>query len=623
MADVVGYSRLTHVDEPGTLSEFKRHLKEYIQPAIRHSNGKLIKTLGDGLLATFDSPVNAVRCALEMQAGAGRCNGAIPASRQLRFRIGINLGDVVFEKNDVFGDAVNVASRLETLARPSTIIASDSVAQYIKGKLRVTLDDLGEQRVKNIPEPVRAWQVNPAEGIGEDRPSPVRARLPAVAVLPFQNISGDPDQHYFSDGVTEDIITELARFKTLSVIARTSSFVYRDKAVDIKQVAEELNAQFVVEGSVRKLGNRVRVTVQLVEADSGLHVWAEKYDVPLEKLFEIQDDVTRRVVATLLPRIEAEELARRRPTVRMRAYDHYLRGKALFYAARDAAARAEARRYFERAIAIDPDFARAYCYLSAIDNNRLQYEAAGTAIALLRDRAREYALKAVALDPNDPLAHFSVAWTYLWRREFELARKHFDVATSLNPNDADFAMDRGTTLMFLGEPENAIRIMSEGMRLNPYHPDSYRADFAEACFVAHRYDEMITLAEQLEDRSPRFTAWKAAAYAYVDRLRDARRNADAFLSSVRAIWEGAPEADEADFVDWMLSFCPFRRQSDTDHLVEGLRRAGLRVRQRARKARPSKPVFSKQPVVAILARDRSKRSGGHRNGQKESQGPQE
>jgi TolB-like protein/class 3 adenylate cyclase len=578
MADVVGYSRLAGSDETYTLTEFKQHMSAYIRPAIRRCHGRLVKTMGDGFLAEFDSAVNAVECALSLQQGAALRNALVEVDRQLRFRIGINLGDVVFEDDDVLGDGVNVAARLQTLAEPGGIVVSQSIAQHLGGKLDVLLEDLGNQALKNIAQPVHAFRarIPPAlahSGVKTEH----AASTPTVAVLPLVNLSKDPEQSYFSDGITEDMITELSRFRTLSVVARTSSFVYRDRSVDVKQIANELNVQFVVEGSVRQIDQRVRITVQLIHAGSRRHVWAEKYDVGLQDIFSVQDDITRRVVATIVPKIEAEELeiARRRPTSHMRAYDCYLRGKAKYHAAADGPGKIEARRLFEEAIRLDPEFARPYCYLAAIDNSLALFSAAGTSLAPLREQAKQFALKAAALDDSDPLTHLSLAWSHLWRREFDAARKHLDIATALNPNDADRAMDRGTTLMYLGEPDAAIDIMLGAMRLNPFHPESYIVDLAEAYFTAHRYDDMIRLAEQIQGGSPSFMAWKAAAYAYSGREQDARRCAEQFVNGVHAIWGGDPAAGPNEYVEWLMSFCPFRRQEDADHLVLGLQRAGL------------------------------------------------
>ncbi len=576
MADVVGYSRMTHLDEQGTLAEVRHRVDEQMRPLIRRHRGKLVKTLGDGVLAEFSSPVDAVHCALALQEASVERNRTQPKDKQLEFRIGINLGDIVLEDDDILGDCVNVAARLQTLADPGGILVSQALAQHVKGKLSAPLEDLGEKKLKNIPEPVRVFKVLvPGAVAGRTARTEKGSTAPSIAVLPFVNMSGDPEQRYFSDGITEDIITELSRFRTLSVIARNSSFVYRDRAVDVKQIADELGVQFVVEGSVRKLEERVRITVQAINADSRRHIWADKYDVDMSDIFAVQDDVTRRVVATLVPKLEAEELESARKRPHARAYDCYLRGKAAYYSAHEAKAWVEAAKYFEEAIAIDPQFAAPYCYLARIENNFTMFGAAGTPLAPFRERAWQYAKTAVALDDSDAHAHFCLAWCHLWRHEFEAARKHLDISTRLNPNDAERAVDRGTTLMYLGEVDAAVESMTLGIRLNPYHPDAFLGDLAEAYFVAHRYDEMLKLAAQIPDPSPRFPAWKAAAFAYVGRQDEARREAENFIARVRAIWAGDAAAGPREYVAWLLSFSPFRNESDRRHLIEGLKRAGI------------------------------------------------
>jgi TolB-like protein len=578
MADVVGYSRLTRLDEPGTLAEVRLRVNEQMRPQIRRHRGKLVKTLGDGVLAEFSSPVDAVQCALALQEASSARNRTQQKEKQLELRIGINLGDVVLEDGDILGDGVNIAARLQTLADPGGIVISHALAQHVKGKLSATLEDLGEKKLKNIPDPVRVYKVLlPGAVAGRPARQEKASATPSIAVLPFLNMSGDPEQSYFSDGITEDIITELARFRTFQVIARNSSFVYRDKAVDVKQIADELGVEFVVEGSVRKLDERVRITVQVINAETRRHVWADKYDVDLSGIFAVQDDVTRRVVATLVPKIEAEELenARKRPTAHVRAYECYLRGKALYFSGLDAKGRAGAQKFFEEAIALDPQFAAPYCYLARIENNFTMFSAAGVPLEPFRLRAWQYAQKAVALDDSDPHAHFCLAWCHLWRHEFEAARKHLDISMRLNPNDAERAVDRGTTLMYLGEVEAGIESMNLGIRLNPYHPDAFLGDLAEAYFVARRYDDMLKLAEQIRDPSPRFPAWKAAAYAYAGRQEEARHAAEDFVARVRAIWAGDASAGTPQYVAWLLSFSPFRSQADRRHLVEGLKRAGL------------------------------------------------
>jgi TolB-like protein/class 3 adenylate cyclase len=577
VADIAGYSRLMGEDEARTFAEFKRLLKNAIKPAIRRRKGRIIKMLGDGFLAEFDSPVNAVNCALAIQSASGRRSKAVPADQQIHFRIGINLGDIIVENGDIAGDAVNIAARLQALADPGSILVSDSVFQHVKGKVEAGLEDMGPQSLKNIAQAVRAYRTRPNVDISVARRALQEFERPVIAVLPFSNFSGEASQQYFTDGMTEDLITELSRFRMVSVIARNSSFVYRDKAADVRRVGQDLNAQFVVEGSVRQLDQSMRITVQLVHAETRRHIWAEHYDAQMDNLFSVQDDVTRRIVATLIPRIESDELekSRRHPTGHMRAYDCYLRGMAEYHAARDGAGIERARRHFEEAIRMDPDFARAYVQLARIENVMTTYAAAGTPLGPLRQRAWELTLRAASLDDSDPATHLSLAWGHLYRSEFEAAQRHLDIATQLNPNDAELAVDRGTTLMCLGDPNSAIELIKAGIRLNPFHTDSCLADLAEAYYVARRYDEAIKIAEQIADPWPRFAGWRAAAYAMAGRQVEAKQHVEAFERKVREIWAGDPNAGPAEYISWLLSWSPFRRQEDIDHLVTGLERAGL------------------------------------------------
>jgi TolB-like protein len=583
VADIAGYSRLMGEDEARTFAEFKRLLKNAVRPAIRRRKGRIIKMLGDGFLVAFDSPVNAVNCGLAIQSASARRRQVLPDDQQIHFRIGINLGDIIVEPDgDVAGDAVNIAARLQAIADPDGLLLSDSVYQHVKGKIEIGFEDLGPQSLKNIAEPVRVYRTRPALGAPAEKRASLGFERPVIAVLPFANFSGEVSQQYFSDGMTEDLITELSRFRMVSVIARNSSFVYRDKPADVRQVGHDLNAQFVVEGSVRQLDQSVRITVQLVHAETRRHIWAERYDAQIDSLFSVQDDVTKRIVATLVPRIESEELekSRRHPTGHMRAYDCYLRGMAEYHAARDGAGIGRARRHFEDAIRMDADFARAYVQLARIENVMTTYAAAGTPLGPLRLRAWELTLRAASLDDSDPTTHLSLAWGHLYRKEFEAAQRHLDIATQLNPNDAELAVDRGTTLMCLGDPDTAIELINAGIRLNPFHSDSCLADLAEAYYVARRYDDAIKIAEQIADPWPRFAGWRAAAYAMAGRQADAEQAGDAFQKKVREIWAGAPNAGPADYIAWLLSWSPFRRQEDTDHLVNGLERAGLRKHSR-------------------------------------------
>jgi TolB-like protein/class 3 adenylate cyclase/Flp pilus assembly protein TadD len=579
-ADIVGYSELCRRDESGTRTEYNRRLRVWIRPAILRCRGRLIAEAGDSLLVEFDSAVNAVGCACAIQEKMIADNLDMPAESQLHFRVGVHLGEVIVEGKGIQGEHVNLAERIQSVADPDGILVSQTVYDQVKGKLSLTFRDLGERQAKDIA--VRVYGVGNAAGPPLSSPRPSASFKPVVAVLPFLNLSTDPEQQYFGDGVAEDLLTALSRFRTLSVISRNSSFLYRDKNLDVKDIGRELGAQYVIEGSIRKLGSRVRITAQLINTDSRHHVWAENYDADMTDLFAVQDNVTRRVAAAIVPHIEREELevARHRPTQSHRAYDCFLRGKAAFYAAHDGASIEEARQHFEEARSIDPQFAGAYLWLARIDNTLTIYSRAGMPLTALREQAWGYVQKAAALDDKDARIQLNLAWCHLWRGQFEAARRHCDMIGQLNPNDPDLAIDRGTTLVCLGEPEAAIQVMTEGIRLNPLHPDSHLADLAEAYFMAGRYDEMIAIADRIfPDPSRRFAAWKAAGYALAGHREKAAEEARRFVDSVRAIWAGDPDAGVDGYVDWLLSFYPLRRKQDRDHLLAGLRLAGLEIRE--------------------------------------------
>jgi adenylate cyclase len=577
-ADIVGYGELCRRDEAGTRAEFKRRLRVSIRPAILRCKGRLIEEVGDSLLAEFDSAVNAVRCAAAIQEKMIADNRDMPAEGQLHFRIGVHLGEVIADGKGIQGENVNLAERIQSVADPDGVLVSQTVHDQVKGKLPLTFRDLGERQAKDIA--VRVFAVGNGAGPPPSPPPPSASFKPVVAVLPFLNLSTDPEQQYFGDGMAEDLLTALSRFRTLSVISRDSSFLYRNKNLDVKTVGRELGAQYVIEGSVRKLGSRVRITAQLINTDSRHHIWAENYDADVTDIFAVQDDVTRRVAAAIVPHIERDELevARHRPTRSHRAYDCFLRGKAGFYAAHDGASIEEARQHFEEALSIDPRFAGAYLWLARIDNTLTIYSRAGMPLTALRERAWGYVQKAAALDDKDARIQLNLAWCNLWRGQFEAARRHCDMIGQLNPNDPDLAIDRGTTLVCLGEPEAAIEVMTEGIRLNPLHPDSHLADLAEAYFMAGRYDEMIAIADRIfPDPSRRFAAWKAAGYALAGHREKAAEEAQRFVDNVQAIWAGDPDAGVAGYVEWLLSFYPFRRKQDRDHLLAGLRLAGLEI----------------------------------------------
>jgi TolB-like protein/class 3 adenylate cyclase len=373
-ADVAGYSRLMGANEEGTLSRLKAVRKALIDPAIASHRGRIVKTTGDGMLVEFASAVDAVRSSAKVQRGMAEQNAALPQDQRIEFRIGIHVGDIIIDDNDIFGDGVNIAARLEGIAEPGGICISDDAQRQVRGKVDIAFEDMGSQTLKNIVEPMRTWRVQlgrpaAAQQVSDESQAPVLALpdKPSIAVLPFQNMSGDPEQEYFADGMVEDIITALSKFKSLFVIARNSSFTYKGKAVGIKQVGRELGVHYVLEGSVRKAGGRARIAGQLIDAATGTHLWADRFEGPLDDIFELQDSVTRSVVGAIAPRlIEASEAAAiRKPLERWDSYDHYLRALPLFYQGQgDLASLIEAQKIFRKIISSDVRFAPAYACMA-------------------------------------------------------------------------------------------------------------------------------------------------------------------------------------------------------------------------------------------------------------------
>jgi len=361
-ADVAGYSRLMGIDEEGTLTALKAHRRELIDPKIAEHRGRIVKTTGDGALVEFASPVDAVRCALEIQRAMAERNAAIPEERRIEFRIGINVGDIIIDEGDIYGDGVNIAARVESLASPGSICISDNGYQQIS-KLALDVSDMGERQLKNIPQPVRLYDIR-LNGTSA-RPVLALPDRPSIAVLPFQNMSGDPEQEYFSDGLSEDIITLLSAWRSFPVIARNSSFAFKKQSRDIRMIARELSARYVIEGSVRKSSNRVRVTAQLIDAESGHHLWAKKFDGALDDVFALQDEITRQIVISVEPEMEKAEL-RKSETKRstsLDAWDYFLRGRAFLHQLTPEDV-VRARAMFERAVELDPQYSDAWAGLS-------------------------------------------------------------------------------------------------------------------------------------------------------------------------------------------------------------------------------------------------------------------
>jgi len=481
-ADVAGYSRLMGADEEGTHERLKAHLRELVDPKIKEHRGRTVKNTGDGFLADFPSVVDAVRCAVEVQRGLSERNAGIPPEKRIEFRIGINLGDVIVEEHDIFGDGVNVAARLEGLAEPGGVIVSNTVHDHVRDRLPLGFEDLGEQQVKNIARPVRVYRVRenpagPAEDPGPGLPQPLPLPdKPSIAVLPFENMSSDPEQEFCADGIAEDVITAVSRYPSLFVIARNSCFTYKGRAVDVKRVGLELGVRYVLEGSLRKSGNRIRVTAQLVEAETGKHVWAERYDRDLADIFAVQDEITEAVTIAVAPAIAAAEQQRamRKPPESLDAWGAYQRG--LWHLSKvSAEENALAEKFFQRAIDLDPIFAGGYTGLAAAINRAgAMFLTRNLAEALSTEEA--LARRAVALDGDDAEARSRLAIALQSRGDYQGGQAEAERALVISPNLADAHGALGVVLTFSGRPEEGLASLKTCVRLDPRAPRPWCID---------------------------------------------------------------------------------------------------------------------------------------------------
>ena len=572
-ADVAGYSRLMGQDEVGTMRTLTAY-REVMDSLIGQHRGRIANTAGDSVLAEFPSVVDAVKCAVEVQEELREKNEGVPADRHW-FRIGVHVGDVMVRGGDLLGDGVNVAARLQALAEPGGVCVSGDAHQYARRALPITFLDLGQQEIRNIPEGVRAFAVQstgqnaalPQEHSAKPLPLPDK---PSIAVLPFANLSGDPEQEYFADGVVEDIITALSRFRWLFVIARNSSFTYKGHPADVKQVGRELGVRYVLRGSFRKAAGRVRITGQLIEASTGHQVWGDRFDGGLEDLFALQDEVSSSVVGALAPRLEQAEIerVRRKPTESLDAYENYVRGLASI----DRGTKegfAEALPLFYRAIELDPQFASAHGVLAQAYSMRL---ANGWMLEPEKEiaEALRLARKAIELDRNDPVALASSGHVLGYvGREFENGAAFIRQALQLNPNFAGAWQVLGFNAVYQGEPDAAIEHQSRAMRLSPLDPLRGYIDacIAYAHFIAGRYDEAASWARDAIRHQPHFVGGHriaAASNALAGRLDEAR----AAISALR-------EADPTFRLSNMWTRIPLRRPEDRARLEEGLRKGGL------------------------------------------------
>jgi adenylate cyclase len=569
-ADVAGYSRLMAIDAGGTVASLDA-ARAVFRAQIESNHGRVIDMAGDSVLAVFETAAGAVTAAVAVQHALSLASDASPHDRQMRFRIGVHMGDVI-EKADgtVYGDGVNIAARLEGLADPGGITVSDAVHGTVRGKVSASFVDQGEQQVKNIAHPVRAFKLMPATSTSAAAPSPApMPRLPnkpSLAVLPFTNMSGDPEQEYFADGITEDIITDCSKISGLFVIARNSTFTFKKQSVDIKEVGRKLGVRHVLEGSVRRAGMRVRINVQLIDAESGGHVWADRYDRDLEDIFLVQDEVTRKIVQTLEVALTGSETARRqdRGKVNVEAYDHLIRGKSCILHF-SAAGMIEARAMLERAVEIDPGLAQAYAFLAIVHSTEY-VNAWNGATASDLEHALTLARKACEADTFEPASHDALAVVLMWMRRPDEAEPAARRALELDPNSAQCHGTLGSVLHFAGQQEQAIESLEQALRLDPqFHV--WMHSLGRAQFSVGRYAEAEATFKRRLIHMPSSDitrAYLASLYGHTDRHDEARR-----------LWEELMAINPRYTIEHARQVLPYRDPAPFEHFVQGLRKAGL------------------------------------------------
>jgi adenylate cyclase len=565
-ADIAGYSALMGADEARTVRDLKGH-QAVVIPMVGEFAGRIIDTAGDGILAEFPSVVNAVECAVAIQSKMAERNAAIEPARRMQFRVGINIGDVVYDEARIYGDGINVAARLEGIAEAGGICISSKVYEEISGRIDLSCQDIGEQQLKNIARPVRAYHVR-LDGIAPTAtPAPALPEKPSIAVLPFLNMSGDPEQEYFADGMTEDLITDLSKASGLFVIARNSSFAYKGRSVKVQEIGRDLGVRFVLEGSVRKAGNRVRITAQLIDAGSGGHLWAERFDRDLTDIFSTQDEVVEKIVGALAVTLTQgeEQRLRRRATGSVEAYESWLRARELLTrGTRESVV--QARAMYRRAIEIDGNFAAPHAGLAlAAISDYVSDWAPDPARAL--DEAERWARRAVELNDQDPVSHMALGNVLLWRRDHEGALAECRRMIALDPNFAQGHTATGLALMYAGRAAEALWPIAMAMRLDPHYAPIVLHFLAQANFSLGKYE---TAAQQLVDRIARNPGTDASrmllasCYGHLGRAQDAR-----------STWAQLLEVNPDFSLMQRARVLPYKDAGDFQRIAEGLAKAGL------------------------------------------------
>ena len=570
-ADVVGYSRLMGVDETGTLAALRGHREELIDPLIAKHGGRIVKTMGDGLLLEFPSVVDATQCVIEVQQGMAERNQDIETDQRIIFRIGINLGDIIIEGEDILGDGVNIAARLQEIAEPGGVAISGRVHDDVRDRLDAGFADIGEQSLKNIARPIRVWHWSPTASVATG-PATSEAPLalpdkPSIAVLPFENMSHDPEQEYFADGMTEDLITDLSKLAGLSVIARNSSFAFKGRRVDVKDAARRLGVRNILEGSVRKMGARVRINAQLIDGASGSHVWADRYDGDLEDIFDLQDEILAKIVAALEVILTQQDSHRpkHRATANIDAYDLFLRGRTRFYALTPSAL-SEARDLFRQAIEIDEKFAEPYIFISFIHFSGwifLWPDFSGD----LAD-ALSYAEKAVEIDGMSGRARANLGWMQLWTGQHDEAIANLERGVDLDPGNAESYAYFAETLNYAGEPERAVEMTRKALENDPMLPPNCQFHLGHSYYLLGKFDEAAEIISGALKIAPEFPPGHlvlAAVYAEMGRM-------DAAASEVGILSELAP----AYSLEEVARLYPHRPPAVKERFLAALGKAGMR-----------------------------------------------
>ena len=575
-ADVAGYSRLTGEDEDTTHRILTEYL-DFISTTVDSHRGKVMHYAGDAALAKFDAVVDAMSAAVAIQNELNTRNQGLPDERKVHFRIGVNLGDVIEDRGDIYGDGVNIAARIESLADTGGICVSDAVRSAVGKKLDLDYEDMGEQEVKNISEPVRVYKVvmakEKAAVIESVRPALELPDTPSIAVLPFTNMSGEPEQEYFSDGITEDIITELSRFRDLFVIARNSSFVFKNQPVDIADIGQKLGVRYVVEGSVRKSGKRVRVTAQLIDAETGSHIWGDRYDRELEDIFAVQDEVVRIIASTLVGRVAHahRDHAQRKPTVNLDAYDWFVQGRELFYNGTPDDNK-KACGMFEKAISLDPDYAGAHALLAeTYIRDWLSFW--NEPLETSHDRAWTNAKKSISLDDTDSQTHTALGVVCLYNGHFNQAHFHLDKALALNPNDMHALIYMARYDYRTGNSKRALERVAQARRNNPF--GKYDLTLIPPYYMTHRYDEAIDIMRGVLNPAPIMLCWMAASYAQAGDIENAHDMAAKFITTAKEKLTSVGTPIPRSWLDFTTQRWPFKQREDRDHFLDGLRKAGI------------------------------------------------